>query len=36
MRPNTLHPKSEFSNLSKLTLFDTSLVVRTQPNNFSF
>jgi hypothetical protein len=36
MHPNSLYPKSYFNNLSKLTLFDTSLTVRTQSNKFFF
>jgi hypothetical protein len=31
-----LYLKLTFNNLSKLTLFDTSLTMKTQPNIFSF
>ncbi len=34
--PNSLYLKLTFNNLSKLTLFDTSLTMKTQPNIFSF
>ncbi len=34
--PNSLYLKLTFNNLSKLTLFDTSLTVRTQSNKFFF
>jgi len=33
---NYLYNKSYFHNLSKLTLFDTSLAMGTWPNNFAF
>ncbi len=33
---NFLYPKLNFNNLSKLTLFDTSLAMKTQPNIISF
>jgi hypothetical protein len=36
MCPNNLYPKLDFNNLSKLTLFNTPLVMKTWFNNFSF
>jgi hypothetical protein len=36
IHPHSLYPKLDFSNLSKLTLFDTSIHVRTQLNNCAF
>jgi hypothetical protein len=36
IHPHSLYPKLNFSNLSKLTLFDTSIPVKTQHNNYAF
>ncbi len=36
IHPHSLYPKLNFSNLSKLTLFDTSILVKTQCNNYAF
>ncbi len=36
MCPNNLYPKSNFNNLFELTVFNTSLVVKTWLNNIFF